>query len=165
MWKLVFPPTFRPHGLGVEINSFEAGMAATQTYRVQHAELFEIVTQITPLIESGSLPQNAAEVRKLVSALAGKLSIHLAMEDKSLYPKLMTHKNPDVRALSTRYTEEMGMLAEHFTRFNQRWLTAQMIAKDAEGFVAEINLLFEALRTRIDKENHELFKLVDGLDD
>ena len=140
-------------------------MAATQIYRVQHAELFEFVIQITTLIEADALPQNAPEVRKLLSALAGKLSIHLAMEDKILYPKLMAHNNSDVRALSTRYTAEMGMLSDHFTRFNQRWLTAEMIEKDHEGFVAELNLLFDALRTRIEKENRELYKLVDGLED
>jgi iron-sulfur cluster repair protein YtfE (RIC family) len=140
-------------------------MTATQRYRAQHAELFALVTQITALLEDADLSKKAAEIRCLVSSLAGKLSIHLAMEDKRLYPKLMAHSNPDVRALSKRYSEEMGSLADDFTKFNQRWLTAAFIEKDPAKFVGEINLILTALQTRIEKENNQLYKLVDNLDD
>ncbi len=62
-------------------------MTATQRYRAQHAELFALVTRITPLLDDANLGKKAAEIRSLISSLAGKLSIHLAMEGKRLYPK------------------------------------------------------------------------------
>ena len=140
-------------------------MTATQRYRAQHAELVALVSQISALLEDADLSNQAADVRNLVSSLVGKLSIHLAMEDKIFYPKLMSHGNPDVRALSKRYCEEMGSLADDFTKFNQRWLTAALIEKDPANFVAEVALILKALQTRIEKENNELYKLVDNLDD
>ena len=140
-------------------------MTATQRYRAQHAELFALITQITPLLNDANLANIAAEIRSLISSLAGKLSIHLAMEDKRLYPKLMAHGNPDVRALATHYSEEMGSLLDDFTKFNQRWLTAALIERDPAKFVAEMKVLFAALQTRIEKENNQLYKLVDNLDE
>ena len=140
-------------------------MTATQRYRAQHAELFALVTQITPLLDDANLGKKAAEIRSLISSLAGKLSIHLAMEDKRLYPKLIAHSNPDVRALATHYSEEMGSLSDDFTKFNQCWLTAALIEKDPVTFVGEMKFVLTALQTRIDKEDNRLYKLVDNLDD
>ncbi len=140
-------------------------MTATQKYRTQHAELSALVTQITSLLDAVGVNKNAAENRNLISSLAGKLSIHLAMEDKCLYPKLMAHSNPDVRALSKRYSEEMGTLSGDFMRFNQRWLTAELIEKDTAKFVGETTIVLAALQARIEKENSQLYKLVDNLDD
>jgi hemerythrin len=144
---------------------FKECMTATQKYRAQHAELFALVTQITSLLHDVNLSKKVAEIRNLISSLAGKLSIHLAMEDKRLYPKLMAHSNPDVRTLSKRYSEEMGALSGDFMHFNQRWLTAKLIEKDLAKFVGEMTLVLAALLTRIEKENNHLYELVDNLDD
>ncbi len=139
-------------------------MAATQRYRAQHAELLTLADQITALIGDGDLAVSAAAVRSLVSVLAGKLSIHLAMEDKRLYPSLMAHNDPDVRALATRYAEEMGSLADDFTQFNRRWLTATQIEKASTEFIADATQIVAAMRTRIEKENDGLYKLVDQIE-
>lgn len=139
-------------------------MAATQRYRAQHTELLTLADQIMTLIGAGDIAGRASNVRGLLSVLAGKLSIHLAMEDKTLYPNLMLHHDPDIRAMATRYSQEMGSLAEDFTQFNRRWLTAVDIEKSPTEFVAEAAQMFAALRTRIEKENQELYRLVDSID-
>ncbi len=36
-----------------------------------------------------ALSNDASEVRSLLSKLLGKLNVHLSMEDKTLYPKLL----------------------------------------------------------------------------
>ena len=138
-------------------------MSATQRYRVQHAELIELVIQLASSVDDADLIQSPAEVREIISALAGKLSVHLAMEDKTLYPKLMVHSNLELRALSTRFAQEMGALADEFTRFNRRWLTADMIAKEPQVFVAQARQIIFALQTRIERENQELYVLIDEL--
>lgn len=139
-------------------------MAATQRYRAQHAELVALTNQITALWNDGNFGSSATEVRNLVSDLAGKLSIHLAMEDKRLYPILMAHADPDVRALAGRYSDEMGTLADDFAQFNRRWLTAGLIEKAPKEFIADAKRVLAALAMRIEKENGELFKLLDGLE-
>ena len=139
-------------------------MTATQKYRAQHAELSALVTQIASLLNDANLSKKAAEIRDVISSLAGKLSIHLAMEDKRLYPKLMAHSDLDVRALSRRYSEEMGSLSSDFMQFNQRWLTAALIEKEPAKFGDEMTIILTALQSRIEKENNQLYKLIDELD-
>lgn len=139
-------------------------MAATQRYRAQHAELLALADQISTLIGDGDVAFSPVAVRSLVSVLAGKLSIHLAMEDKTLYPSLMAHSDPDVRALATSYSKEMGSLADEFTQFNRRWLTAAQIAKAPTEFIGEATIIIAALRKRIEKENDRLYKLVDEIE-
>jgi Hemerythrin HHE cation binding domain len=139
-------------------------MAATQRYRAQHTELLALSNQILSLIGAGDIVGRAASVRTLLSVLAGKLSIHLAMEDKTLYPNLMLHHDPDIRALATRYSDEMGSLAEDFTQFNRRWLTAAHMEKSPAEFVAEATKIFAALTSRIEKEDQGLYRLVDAIE-
>ncbi len=139
-------------------------MAATQRYRTQHTELLALTDQILTLIAAGDIVGRVASVRALLSALAGKLSIHLAMEDKTLYPNLMLHHDPDIRALAARYSDEMGSLAEDFTQFNRRWLTAAHIEKSPTEFVTEATRIFAALSSRIEKEDQGLYRLVDAIE-
>ena len=139
-------------------------MTATQRYRAQHAELTALILQITVLLQDSNISKKATEIRNLISSLAGKLSIHLAIETKNLYPKLMAHSDPDIRALSKRYSDEMTAMSNDFTRFNQRWLTAALIEKDPANFIADTTRVMNAIQSRIDREKQGLYKLVDDLD-
>lgn len=139
-------------------------MAATQHYRAQHAELLVLADQLAVLIGDENLASSAATVRSLVSVLAGKLSIHLATKDKRLYPNLIAHNDPEVRALARLNADEMGLLAKAFIQFNRHWLTAAQIEKASAQFVLDATQIIVALRERIEKENDGLFKLVDQID-
>ena len=86
-------------------------MAYTNKFRAQHGELLNVVKSIVQLLDANSLRNDAKEVRHLLSVLHGKLSVHLAMEDKSLYPRLLRHHDSDIRATTQRYIDEMGSLA------------------------------------------------------
>lgn len=140
-------------------------MTATQRYRAQHTELIAFISQIAALLQDANLSKKAAEIRSLISTLAGKLSIHLAMESKNLYPKLMAQSDPDIRALSTRYSDEMAAMLDDFTQFNHRWLTVALIEKDWGNFIAETTRIMNAIQARIERENQELYTLVDDLED
>lgn len=63
-------------------------MAATDNFRKQHAEIIEIVKQIEPALVPQNLSANPASIKPLLTSLMGKLSVHLAMEDNALYPRL-----------------------------------------------------------------------------
>ncbi|NIQ08672.1 MAG: hypothetical protein GWO08_01590, partial [Gammaproteobacteria bacterium] len=64
-------------------------MANTQQFRQQHDDLLTIATKMAESFDVDSLSRDAKEMRALLSELAGKLKVHLAMEDKHLYPKLL----------------------------------------------------------------------------
>lgn len=136
-------------------------MAHTQKFRAQHGELLNVVKAIVQLLDADGLRNDAKEVRHLLSVLHGKLSVHLAMEDKSLYPRLLRHHDSDIRATTQKYIDEMGSLAGAFTAYIGRWPTPSSIQSDPETFITETGGVFEALGKRVDQENNELYVLAD----
>jgi hemerythrin-like domain-containing protein len=136
-------------------------MAATASFRKQHDELLAVAGEIGKLLDASRLADDAASARTLLSNLAGKLKIHLAMEDKTLYPRLMQDPDPKVSAMAKRFADEMGGIAEVFGGYMERWPTARAIQEAPQRFVTDTQKLFGALSTRIDRENNQLYPLLD----
>ncbi|HHW14797.1 MAG TPA: hemerythrin domain-containing protein [Firmicutes bacterium] len=139
-------------------------MAQTDLFRRQHQELLQIVEEISPLLNAGALDKEAVKVRALLATLAGKLKVHLSAEDNALYPKLLNHKDPEVATLARQYQEEMGGLKQAFGEYLSRWPGPAQLQRDLGKFIAETRDIFDALRRRIDKENHGLYAVVDRID-
>jgi len=138
-------------------------MAKTDNLRLQHATMAEIVNRISTQLKADVVAANAEDIRKNISTLAGKLSVHLAMEDQVLYPKLLKHENPNVAAVARRYIAELGGIKEAFQQYNQKWLTPASIQAKPQEFIEDTASLFRLLNKRIEQENNELYELVDSL--
>jgi|APDOM4702015159_1054818.scaffolds.fasta_scaffold94015_1 hypothetical protein len=136
-------------------------MAYTDKFRAQHGELLNVAKAMGDLLIADQLRKDAREVRHLLSVLHGKLSVHLAMEDKSLYPRLLNHHEADIRTTTQRYIDEMGSLAGAFKAYVGRWPTATAIQANPDAFIAETGGVFEALGKRIVQENQELYVMAD----
>jgi hypothetical protein len=111
-------------------------MAYTNKFRAQHGELLNVVKSIVQLLDANGLRNDAKEVRHLLSVLHGKLSVHLAMEDKSLYPRLLRHHDSDIRATTQRYIDEMGSLAGAFTAGRHRRQSSRILRHSSRKLVA-----------------------------
>jgi iron-sulfur cluster repair protein YtfE (RIC family) len=135
-------------------------MAATDRFRAQHAVLVEVVRRIEPLLDAEKLSVSAVEVRRLLSVLMGKLTLHLAMEDNVLYPRLAHHQDAKVREVATRFIGEMSGIKPAIESFSNKW-TKNEIQTNAALFCAEAKKIFAALGDRIRRENTELYPLAD----
>ncbi len=135
-------------------------MSVTPTLRKQHAEIVEAVGQIDAALDPQRLAKSAAEIRNRLSALMGKLSLHLAMEDNALYPSLEKHASAKVRDTGARFTREMAGVKPSVEAFGKKWTEAE-IAKNAAAFCAETKKLFAVLGDRIKRENTELYPLLE----
>lgn len=139
-------------------------MARTDNFRKQHVEILTIAREINALLSDTLSAAAAASIRPLMAKLAGVVSLHLAMEDNSLYPQMTGHADPSVRAMSKRYSDEMGSLAAAFGAYMKNWQTTAQMLADPAGFSADSKGVFNALSKRIHLENTELYSLVDKLD-
>ena len=138
-------------------------MGRTDDLRTKHQELLNIAAQISGELDAGKLSEGAKQARSLLSTLAGKLGIHLAVEDKNLYPELLNHKDENVRATAKRFIDEMGDIAEAFKNYVDKWPHSKAIQDNPQDFITETKGIFDALSTRISKEDNELYSLVDKL--
>lgn len=136
-------------------------MARTDRYREQHAELAKIVTDLEKELDEARLAADATQARKLLSALAGKITVHLAAEDSHLYPDLMKSGNEKLKATATKFSKDMGPIAKAFTGYIEKWPSPSAIKGDPKGFVNETKTVMGVLKDRIKKENTELYPLAD----
>jgi Hemerythrin HHE cation binding domain len=133
-------------------------MAYTDNLRRQHQDLLAMVGELTRRIKAE--PGDARGLRTQLSALAGKLTVHLAMEDKALYPRLVEVNVANSRSIAKAFQQEMGGLAGAFTDYNQKW-QLNAIAADPSGFARESHAVFSAIGKRIAREDGELYPLAD----
>jgi hemerythrin-like domain-containing protein len=135
----------------------------TQRFRNQHDVLINMAVELQEISAVIPTVDDAKKVRDHLNRLAGKLVVHLAKEDKSLYPKLLESADAQVVSLTKRYITEMGDLASVFELYNKRWVTPLFIYKYQDKFQSETASIVKALAARIDKENNELYVLADAL--
>jgi len=138
-------------------------MGKTENFRQQHKEMLQIANEISPLLKADQLTANANAVAQSLAKLAGKLNVHLSMEDKVLYPKLIEHQDPNVKSMANKFIDEMGKIKEVYAQYSNKWSSPEAIKKNPPDFINETKGIFEAISKRITKEDSELYALVDRL--
>ena len=62
-----------------------------------------------------------AKIRDMLSNLFVKITVHLASEDKVIYPMLFASEDPGTNQTAKDFAEEMGMLGAEVKTFRGRW--------------------------------------------
>jgi Hemerythrin HHE cation binding domain len=136
-------------------------MGQTDSFRRQHQEILGLVKELQPQLEVASLRRDAAPVATGLQRLAAMLKAHLALEDSTLYPKLIAHPDPEVAATARRYQQEMGGLQTAFSDYIGRWATASSIQQEPDLFLSQTQQVVAALLARIEREDGELYPMAD----
>ncbi|BCA58057.1 hemerythrin domain-containing protein [Sphingomonas sp. HMP6] len=117
----------------------------------EHAELEALAVKLLEEVE-------AAAPGKTLSALRWRLNhvlmVHLAKEDKVLYPYLQLL--PETRALALRFEIEMGALAQTYLAYASSW-PIERVEADWRGFGDATRTIMRALRRRILREERDLY--------
>ena len=138
-------------------------MAITDTYRKHHDELLFLAKELSQKLNENEVKEKASEILDLLSKFAAKLNMHLTMEDKALYPKLITSKDLKTSQIAREFLTEMGGIKVVVEKYIHNWSLAKNIIASPEIFIKESKLIIGALQTRIDKENNILYPLADSL--
>jgi hemerythrin-like domain-containing protein len=136
-------------------------MTPTQILREQHDELLKSARDLTWQLNAERIAAEAAEIRSKVSHMLGKLTVHIAMEDEVLYPELLRHDDPAVRAMARLYMEEMGSLGRIISGYKNAWPSSSAIGKDPDAFIIQTKAMFASLTKRIEKENTRLYPAIE----
>ena len=136
-------------------------MSRLTNFKRQHREIRELISTITPLLDRDLLLIEPTQVRYKLSALLGKLMMHLAMEDRFLYPRLIKSKNRQIQTTANRFSTEMGDLVKVFNDYSKKWLSSSSIRANPDAFIEDSHDTFRALLNRVDLEDLELYPLVE----
>lgn len=132
----------------------------TELFRKQHGEILRHLDALDKL--AGAAPEQ--EVCLELSRLGGVVKLHLALEDKNLYPRMLEHGDPAIRATAEEYQRTMSDLAPVYVAFHEKWIKPGAVDANRFEFAKEFRAVREALRQRIDKENRGLYDVIDKND-
>lgn len=127
-------------------------------FKREHVDLLTAVAKLRELVQSG-VHEHAETILKQLFSMSSVIKLHLAAEDRVLYPALASATNPLVAQTGKQFQAEMGGLAAAYAAFATRWNLAGKIAADPQGFKDDANAVFKALHERVQRENRELYPL------
>lgn len=138
-------------------------MQTLDGYRNSHVELRRMIDDLRSImtVDQLKIRPNAQTAYQLMCDLAHKVKLHLAEEDRQLYPNLLIHEDPKVKSIAWGFISGEKPLRRTFDEFHKKWL------KDcnfnfSDAFLEETHEIFDMLAYRIDREERVLLpKLVE----
>jgi hypothetical protein len=127
-----------------------------ERFEHDHHNILDGIHQLRKLIATG-IEHNAAAITQLLLKMSAEIKLHLAVEDRVVYPAFASSGQPALAALGRFYQQEMGDLSRTYTEFASRWNLANRVAADPAGFRDEANAVFKALFLRTKREESELY--------
>ena len=126
-------------------------------FRERQDELLGMIEELKVMLKPEQLVvmPNAKAAHEHICSLGKKLKHHLAEEDKGLYPPLLTHDDPKLKSLAWGFISGEKPLRKQFDSYYQKWLKNCDFKFD-EAFVTETLEVFEAIETRIEREQSVL---------
>lgn len=137
-------------------------MRKTETYRQHHQELRAIAARIEVQLDVDAITADPNGIAAVVRELFGKFSVHLAIEDNSLYPRAKALDDARLREVASRFETEMGGLNQRFDAYRKSWPGPLAIARNPALFARETKAILEALKERVGREESQLYDLIDA---
>ncbi|HJW32833.1 MAG TPA: hemerythrin domain-containing protein [Holophagaceae bacterium] len=128
----------------------------TPNYQEQPRDLRALAGDLSALVVADTLGMDGGAARHLPGDMAGKLTVHLAMEDKGLAPTLLNGGRQGAADLARKHREEMGGIKQAFRAYLGAWPSGTAIQKDVPGFIAPTKGILAAVGPRIEAEEKHL---------
>ncbi|MCP4675430.1 MAG: hemerythrin domain-containing protein [Deltaproteobacteria bacterium] len=136
-------------------------MKPMEILKTQHRDIINIVDKMNDEL-AGSTGQNSATILlERIAELATLLEEHLLIEDTYLYPVLKKRQSEEIRTTATRFASELGGIKDAFAVYFAKWKSPEDIMQSNQEFLSDSKSLSNALQQRIEKEDKELFPLIE----
>ena len=104
---------------------------------------------------------NAAAIAQGIISFSSLIKLHLAVEDKALYPALQRSGDATLARLGQQFQDDMGPIAQAFDGFARRWNTAERLRSDPQGFRNDANTVLKRVYERMQRENREFYPRIE----
>lgn len=132
-------------------------------FKHQHLDILDGISGLRQLVRSG-INGNAARIAAQIIAMSGVIKLHLAVEDRVLYPALQACVNPALARMSRLYQGEMAGIVGAYMAFAAKWNSATRVEQAPEEFRSEANSVLKVLYERMKKEDHEFYPAIEAFD-
>lgn len=131
-------------------------------FKQQHLAILASIDDLRQLARGGVAAQAQAIAEQII-AMSGLIKLHLAVEQRYLYPAAQACGVATVAQLGRQYENEMHGIAGAYLDFAGRWNTPVRLAAEPDAFRSEANTVLHALFQRMRREDHELYPAVETL--
>lgn len=129
-------------------------------YKHQHSTILDSIRSLKTFSRLG-IVAHAADIARQIIEMSSVIKLHLAIEDRFLYPTLQQRSDPALAGMGRQYQTEMAQIAQAYGEFAKKWNDAGNLAADPEGFRAEANRVLKLLHARILRENRDFYPLIE----
>lgn len=135
-------------------------LGATAKSRSQHVVLRRLADELVALLDDS--PQlGEAELAAALQRIDHELKIHSEMEVDGMYPQLLEHPDPEIRALAAKMIHRIKDVYDGFVTFRDAW-TPERIRANPETFVKQARFVVAALHDTTTREEQGLYARVDA---
>jgi hemerythrin-like domain-containing protein len=130
-------------------------------FKHQHIDILGAIAALRTLVQTG-IATHAADISQRIIAMSGIIKLHLAVEDRILYPTLEASGNPDLARMSKHYRDEMNGISGSYLAFAAKWNTPRLLQEQPETFRQEANQVLKTLYERMKKEDREFYPAIES---
>lgn len=131
-----------------------------ERFKQQHRDILTGIDRLRSLSRAG-VAENASDIAKGIASLSELINLHLAIEDRILYPMLQTGENAALAAMGRKYQAEMGNIATPFIAFARKWNTPAALNQDPDGFRSDANTVLKRIYERMRREDTEFYPAIE----
>ena len=129
-------------------------------FKEDHIAVLTGISKLRKLVQAG-VAENSGDIAKMIVSMSSAIKLHLAAEDRMLYPALARSTYPDAADIGAAFQNEMGSIAAAYMEFTGKWAFGPKIVANPEGFKNDANTIFKALFQRVQREDKELYPVAE----
>ncbi len=130
-------------------------------FKHQHLDILSAIAGLRKLVRDG-IAAHANDISQSIIAMSGVIKLHLAVEDRVLYPALEASGNDKLAQMSRHYRDEMDGIAGAYLAFAAKWNKPRLLMTQPEDFRDEANQVLKTLYERMRKEDGEFYPVIEA---
>ncbi|KRC76135.1 hypothetical protein D3C87_487660 [compost metagenome] len=131
-------------------------------FKQQHVDILQGIASLRKLALAG-VARNAAEIARGIVSMSATIKLHLAVEDRALYPAVARSADADLARKGREFQEEMDAIAAAYESFAKRWNNARSLELDESGFRDDANTVLRRVHERMQRENRDLYPRIEAM--
>lgn len=133
-----------------------------EKFKHQHVDILGSIDTLRSLVKAG-VANNATEIARLIVTMSSTIKLHLAVEDRALYPALLRCTDVDLARMGQRYQQEMGSIARAYDGFARRWNRPESVRRAERDFQDDANRVLRMVHERMQRENRDFYPRIEAL--
>lgn len=131
-------------------------------FKHQHVDILQRIDALRELAHGG-IEKNALLIAEQVQGLGTVVKLHLAIEDRILYPAVRQARDARIAAMGESYQQEMKGIANACIRFVAKWSDPGRVTDEPEVFRSEANTVLRNVYQRMQRENREFYPAIEQM--